>query len=87
MYKSVEITIVPKETGDIIDDILDRIFTQVVASPIRTNGKPMTDLIPHLYNENYRVRQGQCYQQNSPNLCGYHAIFNTFCFLKMFNGG
>lgn len=47
----------------------------------------MTDLIEHVYNPNYNIYQGKCYQQFSPNLCGYHAIFNTFCFLKLFNGG
>lgn len=46
----------------------------------------MTDLVPSTYFESYNLYQGKCYQQFSPNLCGYHAIFNTFCFLKMLNG-
>ena len=83
----IEVTQVPKEAGDIIDDILDRIYTEITAKPIKTDRKSMKELIPHIYNETYKIHQGKCFMQNSPNLCGYHAIFNTFCFLKMFNGG
>lgn len=26
------------------------------------------------------------YQQRTPNLCGYHAAFNTLCFLSLLQG-
>ena len=66
---------------------MEEMVSQIVAPPIDTEGKSMKELIPHIYNEKYNVHQGRCFQQNSSNLCGYHAVFNTFCFLKMFEGG
>jgi hypothetical protein len=59
----------------------------VVEEPIDHAPHTLTEVLPHLYNVSYRIHQGRCYQQHSPNLCGYHAIFNTFCFLKLLQGG
>lgn len=46
---------------------------------------PLQQLIPHRYYPTYGVRQGECYQQYTSNLCGYHACFNTLCFLHLLN--
>ena len=40
-----------------------------------------------MHHKNYNLYQGKCFEQNSDNLCGYHAIFNTFCFLSLMNKG
>ena len=87
MSTRIQVTIVPKEAGEVIDDILATMIRQVTAPPLDVQGQTLGQLVPHVYNEGYKVHQGQCYQQNSPNLCGYHAIFNTFCLLKMLQGG
>lgn len=65
-----------------ISEILNGIVHQIIALPRKLCDTPLVQSFPHTYHENYKIYQGTCYQQFSPNLCGYHAIFNTFCFLK-----
>jgi len=48
---------------------------------------PLTELIPHKYNSKYNLYQGKCHQQTTSNLCGYHATFNTLCFLNFVRRG
>jgi hypothetical protein len=48
---------------------------------------PLSQLIPHAYVPSLNVHHGRCYQQYTSNLCGYHAIFNTLCFLNFIKRG
>lgn len=80
----VQITIVPKEIGELFDDILDGILNDLIREEENLGTRPLKELIPHHYYENYNVYQGQCYKQYSSNLCGYHATFNALCCLNMY---
>ena len=50
MSRHIQVTIVPKEAGEVIDSIMEEMVSQVVAPPIDTEGKSMKELIPHIYN-------------------------------------
>ncbi len=80
----IQITIVPKEVGDIFDDLLDSILNDLTKEPLAHGTRPLKELIPHHFYPNFNVFQGQCYKQYSSNLCGYHATFNALCCLHMY---
>ena len=46
----------------------------------------LTALIPHTYHPSYKVHHAKVYQQRTGNLCGYHAAYNTVCFLSIMQG-
>lgn len=43
--------------------------------------------ITHTYRPSVNVHQARVYQQLTDNFCGYHAAFNTLCFLHKLQGG
>ena len=45
----LQITIVPKEIGDLFDDILDGILNDLIRQEQNLGTRPLNELIPHHY--------------------------------------
>ena len=85
MSRKIQITIVPKEVGDLIDELIEDIISDFEKQPTIEENKGLVELIPNQYYNSYDLFQGNCYQQFTPNMCGYHAIYNTLCTLNLFS--
>ena len=86
MHK-LEVTIVPREVGELWDELLETVLMDVCQEVREIPVASLPDLIPHTYNPRYNLYIGQCHQQHTSNLCGYHAIFNNLCFLNFIKRG
>jgi hypothetical protein len=87
LMPKLQVTIVPREVGELWDEILEGVLSDVCNPVKEIPVASLPDLIPHVYNPRYNLYQGRCHQQTTPNLCGYHATFNTLCFLNMIKRG
>jgi hypothetical protein len=72
--------------GDLWDDILEETLADICRAPSPVPPKPLTELVPNTYFPDYKVHHARVYQQRTGNLCGYHAAFNTLCFLSLLQG-
>lgn len=74
------------EVENEIRTLIISIIESIAAPPYQVpTDQSIQQIIEHTYHPSYNIHQGKCYQQHSMNLCGYHAIFNTFCFLNYLN--
>ena len=83
----VQITIVPNEVGQLWDELLEDVLKDVCHPTREIPLATLPELIPHTYNPRFNLYMGRCYQQHTPNLCGYHATFNSLCFLNFIKRG
>ena len=72
--------------GELWDEILESTLSDVCRVPLMVLNQPLPSLIAHTYHPKWKVHHVKCYQQRTPNLCGYHAAFNTACFLNLVQG-
>ena len=73
--------------AELFRGILDRSLDDICKNDEEIPNKPLPSLITHTYSKLINVHHGKSYQQYTDNLCGYHAVYNTLCFLHTIKHG